>query len=137
MGEYLTFANPEEKEYITLRGGNKLAEISLNSMANKLVTNYILMKGHRENATVTFYGDEFDSRYENEFSFQEFEDVTWEVLRFMMETHWEPDEDDFAWVFKKFKEAGELAEFVRLVERLYVDENPIEKNIGEALDEFA
>lgn len=136
MGEHLKFANPEEKEYVELSSAYKLTEISLNTMANKLVTNYILMKGHRENVTVTFYGDEFDHRYRNEFDYEEFEDVTYEVLEFMMETHWKPDDSDFNWVFKKFKDAGKVERFIRLVEKIYVDENPIRKNIGEALDDF-
>lgn len=136
MGEYLKFANPEQQEYVDFPSAIKLGEISHSRMANRIVTNYILMKGHRENVEVTFYGDEFDHRYDKEFDYEEFEDVTYEVLEFMMETHWKPDDSDFSWVFKKFKEAGKVNRFIRLVEKIYVDDNPIQREVGAALEDF-
>ena len=82
MGEYYIFGSPERKERIELPHATKLSEIS--GFDSLLIINYLRMHACRQDLTVTFVGDEYDSRSWDKV-YEEWEDVTAEVLYNLLE----------------------------------------------------
>ncbi|QLG62053.1 hypothetical protein [Halorarum salinum] len=80
------------------------------------------MSAHREDAKVSFVGDDFDHRYEDLLEEiaadnSEWMDATAETLYYMMEDGWKPDKSQYSYVMKQFEDAGRLKHLAKFLEK--------------------
>lgn len=107
MGEYLTLVDTTNEEYIEIPS-NKRKEIILNDFCQKMVTAFTLRNAHRDKASLCWVSDEYGPKEIHERYYDEYGNVTVEVLEYLFEDQWSPDSSRWDWILKQYEKSGDL-----------------------------